>query len=1130
MKQTTWLLLVVSLLGACTEDETLAETYAPRPDEPVLAAGKADEGVGRIYQVLLNDPHCDVCTSADKSFLKKNSAIKQGVLRLIDGAAESIDVAQFTFSAKEIEAALKDAHGRGVRVRIVMDAAQDQPGRVATRLKDAGLDVTFAAGKASGAGGKPGLQHAKFMIVDGAVLLTGSNNWSSTGTSFNEENSIVIRSDASDPLISGFQCHFDKMRAREFSTAGGCSNGSVRFSPGSAARKMIRDAIRASETSVDVLMHHFTFTSLVKELRKAAERGVAIRVIVNASDRAQHSGGEWTKLVAAGGEIRFKQRAENLYQLMHHKLAIVDGKLLLNGSGNWSGSAFFNNYENYIAYDRAEVVRPFRETFARLWRWSLTAESLDGGRPADEQHASERQAYFGSLHGHVAVSDAFGHLLDDNKGTKHDEAGEEIPVPFSSDPYLYAFEYARDVGGLDFVALTPHTADPSDDASAPNMSTSGFAELAAAAALVNSESSGSFLGLAGMEWSTNSSGNHVNVLGSHVLSKVERGRFDLFYGQYVADRVAAGDPIILQLNHPKTFRLDETSLKGSWDQIVGVPLTDIPKKGERKKKFNDYGLDDFPPMSTIRQSWIDGDAVPDQATIDATLKNLRDAAGPSLRLMEVLLARGNEFSTEVPRNPSLVAGDEEGTLVRRTKVHSDFDYYLLRGFRLSPTAPHDNHYANWGTAHTSRTGVVAPALTEEAVLEALREGAVFASEDQNLTLRFYAGGREPMGGALRTLSSKVSLRLHLHDPDYAGTYEVRVWSGRVDGPEVREVLLRSGVGGDAWLELPITLGIPGQWFAYVEVTETDADRMAWSAPIWIEKLGSCGDGWCGSYEACGACESDCGECANTCGDGACDGGESCDSCAADCGACAQCGDGSCDVSESCDSCADDCGACESCGDGSCGDTEDCESCPVDCGACIVCGDGQCSETEGCEGCPEDCGACVVCGDGACDVETESCETCSDDCGACISCGDGACNGTETCEDCPADCGACVSCGDGACATGDETCETCPADCGPCAVCGDGDCAGGETCDTCPGDCGACVVCGDGACADQESCDSCPQDCGVCGGACCEAQSTAGCGNETVEACVCAKDAYCCDVTWDWLCRDEVTSFGCGACN
>ena len=54
------------------------------------------------------------------------------------------------------------------------------------------------------------------------------------------------------------------------------------------------------------------------------------------------------------------------------------------------------------------------------------------------------------------------------------------------------------------------------------------------------------------------------MFGANALAKVERGRFDLLYGEFLPERAAAGDVVYLQLNHPKTFRLDDTSLKGSW--------------------------------------------------------------------------------------------------------------------------------------------------------------------------------------------------------------------------------------------------------------------------------------------------------------------------------------------------------------------------------------------------------------------------------------------------------------------------------------------------------------------------------------------------------------------------------------
>ncbi len=51
------------------------------------------------------------------------------------------------------------------------------------------------------------------------------------------------------------------------------------------------------------------------------------------------------------------------------------------------------------------------------------------------------------------------------------------------------------------------------------------------------------------------------------------------------------------------------------------------------------------------------------------------------------------------------------------------------------------------------------------------------------------------------------------------------------------------------------------------------------------------------------------------------------------------------------------------------------------------------------------------------------------------------------------------------------------------------------------------------------------------GTCCEATTSAtkGCSNATVQACVCAKDAFCCESQWDQVCVGEVASFGCGMC-
>ena len=52
---------------------------------------------------------------------------------------------------------------------------------------------------------------------------------------------------------------------------------------------------------------------------------------------------------------------------MHHKFAIVDGKVLITGSLNWTTQAIQNNRENVLITEDEEYVRLFREEFERIW-------------------------------------------------------------------------------------------------------------------------------------------------------------------------------------------------------------------------------------------------------------------------------------------------------------------------------------------------------------------------------------------------------------------------------------------------------------------------------------------------------------------------------------------------------------------------------------------------------------------------------------------------------------------------------------------------------------------------------------------------------------------------------------------
>lgn len=147
------------------------------------------------------------------------------IVREIDMAQSSIDIAMYSYSDAKIAGALAAAVQRGVNVRFVFNEAGPDA-RLATlaarassktgKIEASGVDVRFVNK----------VMHHKFMIVDGprddlakaktAKLVTGSANWSNSAATRFDENTLFVSD--SEELALRFQREFDTMwtHARDF--------------------------------------------------------------------------------------------------------------------------------------------------------------------------------------------------------------------------------------------------------------------------------------------------------------------------------------------------------------------------------------------------------------------------------------------------------------------------------------------------------------------------------------------------------------------------------------------------------------------------------------------------------------------------------------------------------------------------------------------------------------------------------------------------------------------------------------------------------------------------------------------------------------------------------------------------
>jgi phosphatidylserine/phosphatidylglycerophosphate/cardiolipin synthase-like enzyme len=126
------------------------------------------------------------------------------LVALIHGAQHSIYFLAYSFTSDEIATALLERARAGVRVAGVMDESQARTnaGTEYDRLIGEGLDVYLD--------GNPETMHHKAILIDEAVVVTGSYNFSASAEERNDENTLILH----DPQIAAlYRAEFEKVLA-----------------------------------------------------------------------------------------------------------------------------------------------------------------------------------------------------------------------------------------------------------------------------------------------------------------------------------------------------------------------------------------------------------------------------------------------------------------------------------------------------------------------------------------------------------------------------------------------------------------------------------------------------------------------------------------------------------------------------------------------------------------------------------------------------------------------------------------------------------------------------------------------------------------------------------------------------
>ncbi len=415
-------------------------------------------------KLILNDPtgrpapmdSCDVevCTS---------------LVELIDNAKETVDLAFYGVRGQtRLLESLKAAKARGVRLRGVVDmdianenyySDTDQFLAIMSMVKtDYEVDFAkkqsqkdftgsaFRCERPDGFNGplqclamdlgdkcwigahvsrddiefKGDIMHNKFAIADGRYVWTGSTNASDSGIGGYNANLVTV---VDSPTVAGWYTHeFEQMLKGQFhdtkskqapmrTRIDDDTSVQVLFSPQhKPITEAVRPLVQSARSSIDIGVFFLTHKELAQDLLNAHNRGVRIRVIIDATAAKN----EYTKheiLRAAGIPVK----VENFGGKMHAKSAVIDDEYLITGSMNWTGAGERGNDENTIIIRSAPLSRQYRAWFQTLWE-AIPDKWLEG-RPDPEG----RESGFACQDG---TDNDFDHKAD-----KEDEGCSANPPP-----------------------------------------------------------------------------------------------------------------------------------------------------------------------------------------------------------------------------------------------------------------------------------------------------------------------------------------------------------------------------------------------------------------------------------------------------------------------------------------------------------------------------------------------------------------------------------------------------------------------------------------------------------------------------------------------------------------------------
>jgi len=362
-KNLSILFVLMFVISACSVVDAPAsvEVAAPAGESKPAAIESVTFGAGNgardgWFEVYFTDPSSPLAS-------QRTGGIDSALVAAIDSAKLSVDVAVYSLSLNSVRNALINAHQRGARVRVVMESdnlERSDP----QKIKEAGIPILGDR--------RQGLMHNKFVVIDNAEVWLGSLNFTDSGAYDDNNNLMRIRS---VKMAENYAKEFDEMFLDDkfgpdivAETPNPLVNidGTeiqVYFSPDDGAQAYLLNALNAAEESIFFMAFSFTSDEVGAAVLQKAEEGLSVRGVMEEEQVNSNIGTEYDAFKQAGLNIRIDGNDGQ----MHHKVMVIDERVVVFGSYNFTNSAETRNDENMVILDNADIAAYFVQEFNKVY-------------------------------------------------------------------------------------------------------------------------------------------------------------------------------------------------------------------------------------------------------------------------------------------------------------------------------------------------------------------------------------------------------------------------------------------------------------------------------------------------------------------------------------------------------------------------------------------------------------------------------------------------------------------------------------------------------------------------------------------------------------------------------------------